>query len=388
MQVQIGEKIKELRKRDSRKQEDLAKALGVTAQAVSRWESGGCYPDMGMLPAIANFFHVSIDSLFGYSNDREEKIQELTRKYNRFFIDNDMSKTDLSPVIDELRACLNEFPDEPELLRLLALTLSSQGQKENEKPNRLLEEAASIFEKLLEKKYRTESVILGLLNAYTAMGCIDKAEDKAKEQLSLQTSREVLLASIQYDGGKEAFSTAKEQKYKGEEILALLHELERAIDSAVYRNEQLYASKEGLEILEALRTLFTKIFTKNDFGKFHSDMCMLSLSLAKISVKTGDNEKAFEYFDLAYGHYKEHKKLMVNSKKNGPSEDSYESAILKEAGETYTPIAILRPDYLNLIFSSFPKDVQKRWLEKSGYAGDFDENVGPCCKEIISTKKE
>ena len=98
MQVQIGDKIKELRKRDSRKQEDLAKALGVTAQAVSRWESGGCYPDMSMLPAIANFFHVSIDSLFGYSNDREEKIQELTRKYNRFFIDNDMSKTDLSPV--------------------------------------------------------------------------------------------------------------------------------------------------------------------------------------------------------------------------------------------------------------------------------------------------
>ena len=89
MQVNIGDRIKNLRKRDGRKQEDLAKALGVTAQAVSRWESNGCYPDMNMIPAIANYFHVSIDD---EADDAKVSFPYLSAKvFDRFL--NDLPKT-------------------------------------------------------------------------------------------------------------------------------------------------------------------------------------------------------------------------------------------------------------------------------------------------------
>ena len=77
MNIKIGEKIKNLRARDGRKQEDLANALGVSPQAVSRWEANGGYPDMELLPAIANYFNVTIDELFGYSKDRQEKLKAI-----------------------------------------------------------------------------------------------------------------------------------------------------------------------------------------------------------------------------------------------------------------------------------------------------------------------
>ncbi|MBQ1757819.1 MAG: helix-turn-helix transcriptional regulator, partial [Erysipelotrichaceae bacterium] len=49
--MELGKRIRELRNRDGRTQEVLAEELGVTAQAVSRWEKGICYPDMEIIPS-------------------------------------------------------------------------------------------------------------------------------------------------------------------------------------------------------------------------------------------------------------------------------------------------------------------------------------------------
>lgn len=62
--------LKKLRKERGVKQEELAEHLGVSAQAVSKWENGS-YPDGDLLPKIAKFFQVSIDYLYG--DERENK---------------------------------------------------------------------------------------------------------------------------------------------------------------------------------------------------------------------------------------------------------------------------------------------------------------------------
>lgn len=62
----IGKQIAAMRKEKGIKQEELASYVGVSTQAVSKWENGGV-PDTDLLPKIADFFGVSIDTLFGRS---------------------------------------------------------------------------------------------------------------------------------------------------------------------------------------------------------------------------------------------------------------------------------------------------------------------------------
>lgn len=62
--VNIAQNISTLRKKAGITQEQLATALNVSPQAVSKWETNTCQPDTMTLPLISNYFHVSIDFLF------------------------------------------------------------------------------------------------------------------------------------------------------------------------------------------------------------------------------------------------------------------------------------------------------------------------------------
>ena len=68
----IGKNIRKYRKNSGYTQEELASLLHVTAQAVSRWESGAGKPDVSILVPLARTLGISLDTLFDSGNVEEE----------------------------------------------------------------------------------------------------------------------------------------------------------------------------------------------------------------------------------------------------------------------------------------------------------------------------
>jgi len=84
--MNLGNKIRELRRAQNLTQEQLAASLNISAQAVSKWEMGASYPDMTMIPTLAAFFKVSLDELFDFDvKNVEKEIEEIRLEFNKYF---------------------------------------------------------------------------------------------------------------------------------------------------------------------------------------------------------------------------------------------------------------------------------------------------------------
>ena len=132
--MNIGEKIKQLRKSKKLTQEQLAEYLNVSAQAVSKWETGASSPDVDMLPKLAAFFHTTMDDLFDY--DRRCIDEEV-----------DALITESVPLRKEpakaeafYRKALEKYPNNEVLLNCLIMVI----------PNERSREKLAIGEKLLD----------------------------------------------------------------------------------------------------------------------------------------------------------------------------------------------------------------------------------------------
>ena len=73
MNTTFSAQLQKLRKEHGVTQDTLAAHLGVSPQAVSKWENGS-YPDGDLLPKIADFFGVSIDYLYGRAKARKSSL--------------------------------------------------------------------------------------------------------------------------------------------------------------------------------------------------------------------------------------------------------------------------------------------------------------------------
>ncbi len=332
MQLTLGRKIRELRKRDGRTQETLAEALGVTSQAISRWEANGGYPDMEMIPAIANYFHVSIDELFGYHSDREEKIKSILEEADKVIKNQGFSyyqgslSGEVENCIDMLRIAADEFPNEPRILSRLAHALYSWGfnkygvktdydsesgilcyDTEYNSQNIYWQESLSAFKKLLKSNPSPkdrELAICRMASLYGQMGKYKEAKELAESQSSLVIGKEMLLPSAA--AGEEMM------QYQGERIMTLLCELRISVSNALSSKKSLYNSECISKMELALINLFETIFEDGRCGAYHQNIGNLYMRLANYeSHIVGDFEKALEYFDKGFNHYKEYERICI-----------------------------------------------------------------------------
>ena len=120
MKITLAENLKKLRLAQQLTQDDLAQFLGVTFQAVSKWERNEGYPDISMLPVIANYFGVTVDDLLG--NDvlsKEEKIKQYREKY--WSLNRSMTMDDAVAIA---KKAYSEYPYEWGIIEIYILSLT------------------------------------------------------------------------------------------------------------------------------------------------------------------------------------------------------------------------------------------------------------------------
>lgn len=330
MQLDLGKRIRELRQRNRITQETLAEALGVTSQAVSRWEASGSYPDMEIVPAIANYFGVSIDELFGYSSDREEKIKRVLAEADRVFKNQGFTyyqgsmSEEVEECIKRLRIAADEFPNEPRILLLLAQMLHSWGFNEQglkmdydsesgivcydaeyHSQNVYWQEALTAYERLLKSNPSTndrETAICQMVPLYCRMGKYKEARALAEERDSIIVCKEMLLP----------MATAGEEmmKYQGERIMTLLTNLRLSVSDAMAAKSGLSTSEYKCKIFLALLNVYETIFEDGRCGAYHQSIGNMYMHLANFESHIGgDFEKALMYFDKGFDHYKEYERI-------------------------------------------------------------------------------
>ncbi len=125
MDVKLGKKIRELRKSRNISQEMLAQFLGVSFQAVSKWENDTAFPDVTLIPVIASFFDVSTDELFDYNRlEAERRVNNICWEAYQFRA-SDPAKSEAI-----LREGLKQFPGNDVILNNLLYTLQSPQRSE------------------------------------------------------------------------------------------------------------------------------------------------------------------------------------------------------------------------------------------------------------------
>ena len=298
--IRIGEKIRLLRKKNDVTQDKLADHLGVTPQAVSRWESGVCYPDMNYLPAIADYFSVTMDDLLCYTGaQKTAKVQEYLEEVEHL-----LDRDRVTEALEVLRRAMADIPSDHSLqleaagvLSLYAGMLmdSGSGERIEAAVNAVLSEAVSLCRHILEDctddglRDETKKTLCDIYAHQ--LGDTVQAEEIANQLHGMNVSREIIRATMLT--GDVAFEQAQRNLILfADNIWWHLYNLACVPDISGDR----YSTAEKIAILHKGIALFEVIFEEDPL--FYADRLANSYrQLAMLYLSAGHAEKAMDCFE-------------------------------------------------------------------------------------------
>lgn len=323
--LKLGENLKKFRLQRELTQEQLADVLGVSAQAVSRWENGTTYPDITLLPTIVSYFEITLDELMGMENWRsEEQLKELLGQ-----LEENGSKGLIYENILLLRDAVKTYPTNYELQFRLVNQLAfceykdGRGLSEEEKIS-FNREAAEIGNRILS--HCTDGAIINqttqqLCYIYSSLGEKEKAIEYAKKLPNIGCTDTVVLGDL-YEGEQQKTHLKRAIKWYTSIFWCAL------INLAVlgYRNETM-SDAERIEIMKKALAILELVFDDGDYLNYSGTVSITHRYIADLAMSEGDYELALSSLEKAaqfavmsdtLPENARHTSLLVNNLEYGP----------------------------------------------------------------------
>lgn len=288
MTIYFSEIFKKLRKNRSMTQEQIAEVLSVSPQAVSRWETGATYPDIALLPAIAEFFETTVDALLGTGKARaQERIQSLLHRGHEL-----CDAGELVEANDLLRSAVREFPNSYELqYALFEVLLKTHEAGNNNSVDE--KETAELGERILT--YSTDDRIRLLTKVhlgrfYAELGRGVRAAEIFMTLPEAEYCREKQMCLAGLDAGAFSLTADMMPVAAGPlsvdgAVLALFAGMRRASETDAPK-ERLAEAKRRLQILD-------EIYAEKDYdGHYWENAAVCSADMAEGYALCGDSSRA------------------------------------------------------------------------------------------------
>ena len=295
--LKLGENLRKFRLQRELTQEQLADILGVSAQAVSRWENGTTYPDITLLPTVASYFEITLDELMGMDSFKsEEQLKELLGQ-----LEENGSKGLIYENILLLRDAVRTYPANYELQFRLVNQLAfceykdGRGLSEEEKIS-FDREAAEIGNRILS--HCTDCAIINqttqqLCYIYSNLGEKEKAIEYAKKLPNIGCTDTVVLGDL-YEGEQQRTHLKRAIKWYTSIFWCALINLA----DLRHRNETM-SDAERIEIMKKALAILELVFDDGDYLNYSGTVSITHRHIADLAMSEGDYELALSSLEKA-----------------------------------------------------------------------------------------